>query len=187
MSAVFIELKYRWLRTCLADLKKHQTLDILLMTDFLWFFLKKELIFQISGIFGNHQLHILKALYVFISVHYFGVKKCKNQLFEENKRFECSFYRIKVQVITNLSSRLEKTPNTWHFAYDRFFMIFFKKWANFPNFRYFRKSSAAHTKSIVCVYFMLICLTKHNTTWSAHFLTTFYSRLVTTSGLTMTL
>ena len=34
LSAVFIKLKYRWLKTCLVDLKKHQTLDILLMTDF---------------------------------------------------------------------------------------------------------------------------------------------------------
>ena len=38
--------------------------------------------------------------------------KCKNQLFEENKRFECSFYRIQVHVIANLPSGLEKTPNT---------------------------------------------------------------------------
>ena len=34
--------------------------------------------------------------------------KCKNQLFVENKRFECSFYRIQVEVIANLPSRLEK-------------------------------------------------------------------------------
>ena len=32
----------RWLRTCLADLQKHQTFEILLMTDFLWFFFKKS-------------------------------------------------------------------------------------------------------------------------------------------------
>ena len=36
------------------------------------------------------------------------VQKCKNQLFEEIKRFERINYRIEVQVITNLSSRLEK-------------------------------------------------------------------------------
>ena len=40
------------------------------------------------------------------------VQKCQNLPFEENKRFECSFYRIQVQVIANLPSRLEKTPNT---------------------------------------------------------------------------
>ena len=28
LSAVYIEFKYRWLQTCLVDLKKHQTLDI---------------------------------------------------------------------------------------------------------------------------------------------------------------
>ena len=50
--------------------------------------------------------------------------KIKNPFFEENKRFECSFYRIQVQVIANLPSRLEKTLNTLHFAYDRFFMNF---------------------------------------------------------------
>ena len=32
----------------------------------------------------------------------------KNQFFEENKRFGCSFYRIQVQVIANMPSRLEK-------------------------------------------------------------------------------
>ena len=44
----------------------------------------------------------------FLSLHNFWVQKCKNQRFEENKRFECSFYQIQVQVITNLPSRLEK-------------------------------------------------------------------------------
>ena len=44
----------------------------------------------------------------FLSLHDFWVQKCKNQLFEENKRFECSFYRNQVQVIVNLPSRLEK-------------------------------------------------------------------------------
>ena len=34
--------------------------------------------------------------------------KMQNQLFEENKYFECSIYRIQVKVIANLPSRLEK-------------------------------------------------------------------------------
>ena len=38
----------------------------------------------------------------------FWVQKYKNQFFEENKRFECTFYCIQVQVIANLPSRLEK-------------------------------------------------------------------------------
>ena len=38
--------------------------------------------------------------------------KMQNLLFEENKRFECRFYRIEVQVITNPSSRLAETPNS---------------------------------------------------------------------------
>ena len=100
----------------------------------------------------NNGLKTSGALEVFISIYDFWVQKCKKQLFEEVKRFYCSFYQIKVQVITNPSSRLEKTPNTWIFAYDRFFKICFKKLI-FHIFRYFRKSSAAHTKIIVCVLF----------------------------------
>ena len=34
--------------------------------------------------------------------------KMQKSIFEENKRFECSFNRIQVQVIANLPSRLEK-------------------------------------------------------------------------------
>ena len=37
-GVLFIELNCRWLQTGLADLKTHQTLEILLMTDFLRFF-----------------------------------------------------------------------------------------------------------------------------------------------------
>ena len=48
----------------------------------------------------------------FLSLLNFLVRKCKNQLFEENERFDCSFYRIHVQVIDNLRSRLEKTHQT---------------------------------------------------------------------------
>ena len=48
----------------------------------------------------------------FLSLYYFGVQTCKNQLFEENTRFECSFNRIEVQVIANLPSRLEKKHQT---------------------------------------------------------------------------
>ena len=44
----------------------------------------------------------------FLSLHDFLVQKCKNQIFEENNRFEFSFYQIQVQVIANLPSRLEK-------------------------------------------------------------------------------
>ena len=47
-----------------------------------------------------------------ITSQFLGSKMQKNQLFEENKRFECSFYQIQVQVIANLPSRLERTPNT---------------------------------------------------------------------------
>ena len=64
LCAVFIEFKYRWLQTCLVDLKKHQTLNILLMTDFLCIF-KNWYFSEFSEIFGHHQLLILKSLFVF--------------------------------------------------------------------------------------------------------------------------
>ena len=35
LSAVFNEIQVQVIATCLVDLKKHKTLDILLMTDFL--------------------------------------------------------------------------------------------------------------------------------------------------------
>ena len=43
-----------------------------------------------------------------LSLRDFGVRKCKNEHFEENKLFNCCFYQIKGPVITNPSSRLEK-------------------------------------------------------------------------------
>ena len=43
----------------------------------------------------------------FITSRFLG-SKCKIQIFEENKRFECNSYQIQVQVIANLPSRLEK-------------------------------------------------------------------------------
>ena len=42
-----------------------------------------------------------------ISSRFLGSKMQKSN-FEENKRFECSFYQIQVQVIANLPSRLGK-------------------------------------------------------------------------------
>ena len=53
-------------------------------------------------------LKLSGALEEFSITSRFWVQKCKSQLFEENKRFECSFYQIQVQVIANLPSRLEK-------------------------------------------------------------------------------
>ena len=45
---------------------------------------------------------------VFYHFTIFRFKNAKNQIFEENKRFECNFYQIQVQVIASLPSRLEK-------------------------------------------------------------------------------
>ena len=55
-----------------------------------------------------NELKLSGVLEEFLSLHDFWVQKCKNKFFEENKRFECSFYQIQVQVIANLPSRLEK-------------------------------------------------------------------------------
>ena len=46
---------------------------------------------------------VLEEFSIYIYIYDCLVQKCKNQLFEENKRFERSFYRIEVQVITNPS------------------------------------------------------------------------------------
>ena len=55
-------------------------------------------------------MNYIKAVFwkSFLSLHDIWVQKCKNQIFEENKRFECNFYQIQVQVIANMPSRLEK-------------------------------------------------------------------------------
>ena len=65
-------------------------------------------------------------------------------------------------MIINLSSRLTLDI----MIMTDFLLILKKKKTNFPNFPIFsEKSSAAHTKNIVCVLFHVnICLTKHNTT-----------------------
>ena len=47
-----------------------------------------------------------------ITSQFLGSKMQKSFFFQEIKRFEGKFYQIEVQVITNPSSRLEKTPNT---------------------------------------------------------------------------
>ena len=38
LRVVFIKLTFRWLQTGLSDLKKHQTIEILLMVDYLRIF-----------------------------------------------------------------------------------------------------------------------------------------------------
>ena len=76
----------------------------------------------------------------FLSLHDFWVQKCKNQRFEENKRLECSVCRIKVYVIANLPSRLEKYQTL-----DILLMTDFYEFLEIDNFSNFLKSSAAHT------------------------------------------
>ena len=63
----------------------------------------------------------------FLSLPNFWVQKCKIQRFEEIKRFECSFYWIRVQVITNLASRLEKCQTLDFFYLWPIFYDFWKK------------------------------------------------------------
>ena len=73
-----------------------------------------------------NRLKLIRALEEFSIISRFLGSTCKTLLFEEYKRFECSFNLIEVQVITNPSSRLVKTSNTRIFVYDRFLMIFFE-------------------------------------------------------------
>ena len=40
LRVVYIKLKFRWLQTGLSDWKKHQTIEILLMVEYLRIFLK---------------------------------------------------------------------------------------------------------------------------------------------------
>ena len=81
----------------------------------------------------------------FLSLHDFWVQKSKIQLFEEIKRFECSFYRIQVQVIANLPSRFEKNP---HQTLDILIMTDFYEFLKIDNFPIFPKFS----EIISCTY-----------------------------------
>ena len=61
LRVVFINLTYRWLQTGQSDLKKHQTIEILLMVDFLRIF--KMLHFSnFFEIFEIHQYFLVKLL-----------------------------------------------------------------------------------------------------------------------------
>ena len=64
-------------------------------------------------------------------------KNAKNQLFEENKHFDCIFYRIEVQVISNPSNRLEKNHQILKLLLmTEFYDVLLKK-ANFLHFPIF--------------------------------------------------
>ena len=69
-------------------------------------------------------LKLSGALEEFSFTSQFLGSKMQNQIFEENIGFECIFFRIEVQVISNPSSRLEKTPSPCNFAYERFLEFF---------------------------------------------------------------
>ena len=91
-----------------------------------------------------------------ITLRFWGSKNCKNQLFEENKRFECRFYRIQVQVIANLLSRLEKHQTLDILLVTDFFMNF-KKLIIFRILRNFGNHRLHILKSLCVFYFKLIC------------------------------
>ena len=87
---------------------------------------------------------------VFSHFTIFGFKNAKINFLKKKKCFECSFYRIQVQVIANLPCRLEKK----HQTFDIYLMTDFYEFLKliiFRFFRNFRNSLAAHTKIIVCV------------------------------------
>ena len=63
LRVVFIKLTLRWLQTGLSDLQKHQTIEILLMVDFLRI-LKMLHFLKIFEIFEIHQYFLVKLLNV---------------------------------------------------------------------------------------------------------------------------
>ena len=63
----------------------------------------------------------------FLSLQNFLAQKCKNQ------SLEFIIFQSEVHVISNPSSRLEKTSNPWIFAYELF------KKDHFRIFQYFQK------------------------------------------------
>ena len=67
LRVVFIRLTFRWLQTGLSDLKKHQTIEILLMVDVLRIF--KMLHFSKNfEIFEIHQYFLIKLLNALIFI-----------------------------------------------------------------------------------------------------------------------
>ena len=61
-----------------------------------------------------------------LSFYRFWVQNVKIN-FLEKKYFQCRFYRTEVHVVTNWSSRLEKTSNkTLNFVFGRLFNQFLK-------------------------------------------------------------
>ena len=91
-------------------------------------------------IFSELALMLLKWI-LLEYVHFNGLKCCfervsitsqfwgsKMQKLKYLKKIAwVHFFRIEEWVISNPSSHIEKTPNLWIFAYERFFMIFFLK------------------------------------------------------------
>ena len=71
----------------------------------------------------------------FLSLHHFGIQKCKNQLFEENKALSAVFIEFKYRWLRTWLVELKK-KNTKHLT-----------------FCFLQISSAAHTKIIIWVLF----------------------------------
>ena len=76
LSADFIKLKYRWVQTCLDDLRKHQILEILLMTDFFMNICFKNLIFHSFQYFLKSSAANTKSIVcVLFHVHMFDQRQ----------------------------------------------------------------------------------------------------------------
>ena len=117
--------------------------------------------------------------WVFYHFTNFWFKNAKMNFFKKLSLLSAIFIDLKFRWLQTRLTDLKNT-NSWFLLMTDFYDYF--KNLNLCIFRYFRKSSAAHTKMIVCVLLMWLCWTKHNTAWSTHFLTIFFSRLVSTSG-----
>ena len=90
-----------------------------------------------------------------------------------NKRFNCSFYQIEIQVITNRVADLKKQQKYLNFRLWQMFYDLFKK-AHFRAFFTIFKNHQLHIlKSLFVFYSMWTWLTKHITASSAHTLKIF--------------
>ena len=63
------------------------------------------------------ELKLIDALEEFSITSRFWGSKIKKSTFEENKPYNCVFYHIEAQVITNPSSRLEKKHQLLEFLF----------------------------------------------------------------------
>ena len=116
------------------------------------------------------------------TLHDFWVQKCKINFLRKISVLIAAFIKLKCMWYKPILATW-KTPATWFFLLMADFLnIFFFKKAYFLNFQIFWKSSAAHTKIIVCVLFHVNMFDKAYLNLIIPFSNNIFARLVSTSG-----